>query len=381
MCTIQRRSVTSAALIAKDIGKSSSYFESLASVRVNKTLPKYSKESPMVHGPKWLSLLIWLQLATVGIASEPVSVRVERIETGLRPAVVLEELAAGQLNLTDRMKFYKTPGVSVAVIDNGEIAWARGYGVREAGTENPVTTDTLFQAASISKLVAAAVALRLVEQGALDLDEDINRKLRSWKLPENELTEKKKVSLRLLLSHRAGLTDYAGFRHAAPSQPRPTLREILETGKWSPAPIRVGIAPGSRFDYSGGGYCLMEQLLEDVSGKPFPALAHELVLKPLKMDGSTFEQDVPQELRDRVAVGHQMNGKKSPRSWNLYPATSAAGLWTTPSDLARFAIELQKVKSGGQSTILSSTMLTEMLSIQGREDDRDSRSSPQGSDS
>ncbi len=327
----------------------------------------------MVHGPKWLSPLILLQLAGSGIAAEPVSARVKRVETGLRPAVVLEEATADQLHLTDRMKFYKVPGVSVAVIDNGAIAWARGYGVREAGTENPVTIDTRFQAASISKLVAAVVALRLVEQGALELDEDVNRKLRSWKLPQNELTKEKKVSLRLLLSHRAGLTDYAGFRDAAPDQPRPTLREILETGKWTPAPIRVGIAPGSRFAYSGGGYCLMEQLLEDVSGKPFPTLAHELVLKPLEMDGSTFEQDLPPESTERIAVGHQMNGKKLPQNWNLYPATSAAGLWTTPSDLARFAIELQKVKTGSKPSILSSAMINEMLSIQGPEDDRDSK--------
>lgn len=327
----------------------------------------------MVHGPKWLSPLILLQLTVVSIASEPVSVRVKRVETGLRPAVVLEEFNAEQLHLTDRMKFYKVPGVSVAVIDNGAIAWARGYGVREAGTENPVTIDTLFQAASISKPVAALVVLRLVEQKALELDEDVNRKLRSWKLPESELTEKRNVSLRLLLSHRAGLTDYAGFREAAPSQPRPTLREILETDNWTPAPIRVGSAPGSRFVYSGGGYCLMEQLLEDVSGQPFPTLAHELVLKPLEMDGSTFDQDVPPQRRDRVAVGHQMNGKKLPQNWNLYPATSAAGMWTTPSDLARFAMELQKVKTGGHPSVLSPAMMTEMLSIQGPEDDRESK--------
>jgi CubicO group peptidase (beta-lactamase class C family) len=327
----------------------------------------------MVHVPIWLSLLILVQLVGSGIAEEPVAIRVERVETGLRPAIVLEESAADQWRLTDRMKFYKVPGVSIAVIDNGAIAWARGYGVREAGTENPVTTDTLFQAASISKPVAAVVALRLVEQGALHLDEDVNRKLRSWKLPENEFTKEKKVSLRLLLSHRAGLTDYAGFRDAAPNQPLPTLREILETGKWTPAPIRVGCEPGSRFAYSGGGYCLMEQLLEEVSGKPFSTLAHELVLKPLEMAGSSFDQDLSPERRLQAAVGHQMNGKKLPRNWNLYPATSAAGLWTTPSDLARFAIELQKVKAGGRNSILLPATMTEMLSIQGPEDDRDSK--------
>ncbi len=327
----------------------------------------------MVHVPPRLCWLILLHLVGSGIAAEPVSVRQKRIESGLPPAIVLEESASEQLHLIDRMKFYKVPGVSVAVIDNGAIAWARGYGVRETGTEEPVTTNTLFQAASISKSVAAVVALRLVEQGSLELDEDVNRKLRSWKLPENEFTADEKVSLRLLLSHRAGLADYAGFRGAAPNQPLPTLREILETGKWTPAPIRVGFEPGSRFAYSGGGYCLIEQLLEDVSGKPFPMLAHELVLKPLKMDDSSFDQDLSPERSLQAAVGHQWNGNRLPRNWNLYPATSAAGLWTTPSDLARFAIELQKSKAGARRSILSPATMTEMLSTQGRDDDRDSK--------
>jgi CubicO group peptidase (beta-lactamase class C family) len=327
----------------------------------------------MVHVSMSLSLLTLAQIVASGIAEEPVSLLMERVETGLRPAIVLEGDPVQSLNLTDRMKFYKVPGVSVAVIDQGAIAWARGYGVREADTKNPVTTETLFQAASISKLVAALVALRVVERRRLKLDEDVNCQLRSWKLPENEFTEEKKVSLRWLLSHRAGLTDNAGFRDATPNQPLPTLREILETGKWTPTPIRIGFEPGHHFAYSGGGYCLMEQLLEDVSGQSFPVLALELVLKPLEMGSSTFEQALPPELRDQAAVGHQMNGKKLPRNWNLYPATSAAGLWTTPSDLARLALELQRARTGDRRSILSSTMMTEMLSIQGSEDDRDSK--------
>jgi CubicO group peptidase (beta-lactamase class C family) len=312
----------------------------------------------MARAPKWLSLLILVQLAGSGIAAEPASVRAQRVESGLRPAIVLDELAAEPFHLSDRMNFYKVPGVSIAVIDQGEIAWARGYGAREAGTETPVTTDTLFQAASISKPVAAVVALRLVEQGTLQLDEDVNRYLRSWQLPQNELTAQQKVTLRLLLSHRAGLTDYAGFKDALPNQRRPTLREMLETGKWTPAPIRVGLKPGSRFAYSGGGYCLLEQLLEDVTGKPFPTLARELVLEPLQMASSSFDQAFTPERGSLAAVGHQWNGKKLPRDWNDYPATSAAGLWTTASDLARFAIELQKVRAGKGGSILSPATAT-----------------------
>jgi len=321
----------------------------------------------------WLSVLVLAQTASGGADAEPISARIERVETGLRPAIMLGESAAVQFDIEERMRFYKTPGVSIAVIDNGAIAWARGYGVREAGIAGPVTTDTIFQAASISKPVAAIVALRLVEQGALELDENVNRKLRSWKLPDNEFTAETKVSLRLLLSHRAGLTDYAGFRGAAAKQMMPTLREILETGKWTPAPIRVGFEPGSHFQYSGGGYCLLQQLLEDVSGRSFPELARELVFEPLQTTNSSFEQVLSPERTGRAAVGHGVNGKKLPQKWNVYPATSAAGLWTTPSDLARLSIELQKWKAGASSMILSQKMMAEFLSIQGPQDVREAK--------
>lgn len=320
-----------------------------------------------------LPMLVAAHCVGSGTAAEPASVHVERVETGLRPAILLEGSAQQRFRLEERMRFYKTPGVSVAVIDNHSVAWARGYGVREAGTTSPVTADTLFQAASISKPVAALVALRLVEQGKLDLDEDINHRLTSWKLPENELTAAKNVSLRLLLSHRGGLTDDAGFKGVAANEPRPSLREILETGRWTPAPIRVGIEPGLRFQYSGGGYCLLEQLLEDVSGKPFPALARELVLEPLAMTNSSFEQPLSSDRAGRAAVGHTTNGKPLPHGWNDYAASSAAGLWTTPTDLAKFAIELQRSSTGRSSGILSRAMSAEMLTIQGTADDRESK--------
>jgi len=268
------------------------------------------------------------------------------------------------------MLFYKTPGVSVAVIDNGAIAWTRSYRSQEAGGSELVTVETLFQAASISKPVAALVALRLVGQGKLELDEDVYVRLVSWKIPDNEFTKEKKVTLRRLLSHRAGLTDNAGFA-APPSQAMPTLKDVLETGQWTPAPIRVGFEPGSRFQYSGGGYCLMEQLLEDVAGKPFPLLARELVLEPCGMVHSSFEQ--PSTPRRAAAVGHLANGKPLPQGWNVYPATSAAGLWTTPADLARFVIELQQAKAGRSNKLISPATAAEILSVQGAMDERDSQ--------
>jgi CubicO group peptidase (beta-lactamase class C family) len=321
----------------------------------------------------FLLVLFLLPAANTALATEPLAARIERVETDLQPAILLAGQTPKPFPLAERMHFYKTPGISIAVINGGVIEWARGYGVLAAGTPNAVTPDTIFQAASIGKPVAALVALRLVEQGKLSLDEDVNGKLVSWKLPENEFTKHHKVTLRWLLSHRAGLTDGAGFLRALPTEPLPTLRDILETGRWTPAPIRVGFEPGSRFRYSGGGYCLLEQLLEDVTGKPFPVLARQLVFEPLGMVNSSFEQPLSPERAPAAAVGHLANGQPLPQKWNIYPASSAAGLWTTPTDLARFAIEIQKSRTGQSLKCLSPALTAEMLTTQGGANEGDAK--------
>jgi CubicO group peptidase (beta-lactamase class C family) len=174
-------------------------------------------------------LLLWAVISFMAeAAAETMAQRQERVEQSLPPAIVIEGQPQRRFSIEERLRFYKTPGVSIAVIHHGVIEWARGYGVRETGTTDPVTTQTIFQAASISKPVAALVALRLVDEGRLDLDEDVNGKLVSWKVPENEFTTEKKVTVRLLLSHQAGLTDRAGFLPAAADQPLPTLRQMPE---------------------------------------------------------------------------------------------------------------------------------------------------------
>jgi CubicO group peptidase (beta-lactamase class C family) len=187
-----------------------------------------------------------------------------------------------------RMDALHVPGASVAVIDGGKLAWARGYGVTAAEGGKPVNAETLFQAASISKHVAAIVALHLVDEGKLSLDEDVNVKLRSWKVPENEFTSKEKVTLRRLLNHSAGLTVH-GFPGYAAGEPVPTLVQVLDGAKpANTAPIRVDVVPGTLWRYSGGGYEVAQQLIVDVAGRPFPELAQEIVFRPLRMTHSTF---------------------------------------------------------------------------------------------
>jgi CubicO group peptidase (beta-lactamase class C family) len=266
--------------------------------------------------------------------------------------------------VSTEMQQHHITGLSLAIIENGDIARAKGYGCTDQGGKVPVTISTLFQAGSVSKPVAALGALHLVEQGKLSLDEDVNARLKTWKVPDNELTKDEKVTLRRLLSHSAGLTVH-GFPGYAVGKPVPTLVQILDGATpANTAAIRVEVVPGSRGRYSGGGYTVMQQMLIDVSGKPFPQFMQEAVLKPLGMEASTYEQPLPKDLIPAAATGYYANGKEVEGRWHIYPEMAAAGLWTTASDLARFAIGVQKALSGEANPVISRAMARQMLTAQ-----------------
>jgi CubicO group peptidase (beta-lactamase class C family) len=220
---------------------------------------------------------------------------------------------------------------------------------------------TLFQAGSISKPVAAMAALNKVERGRLSLDEDINRRLVSWKLPENEFTSKKKVTLANLLSHTAGTTVH-GFPGYADGKKVPTVPQVLDgAAPANTAAVRVDMEPGTKFRYSGGGTTVMQLALTDVEGKPFPDIARETVLKPVGMDDSTYEQPLPAGWRKRAAAGHKPDGRPVPGKIHVYPEMAAAGLWTTASDLARFAAEVQLSLLGKSNRVVSKEMAARMV--------------------
>jgi CubicO group peptidase (beta-lactamase class C family) len=262
------------------------------------------------------------------------------------------------------MRKRQVPGLSLAIIQGGKIVRAEGYGVTEKGGKIPVTPSTLFQAGSISKPVSALGALRLVEEGKLALDEDVNARLVNWKVPENDFTREKKVTLRGLLSHTAGLTVH-GFPGYATDGPVPTLVQVLDgTKPTNTKPIRVDILPGSRWRYSGGGYTVMQQMVIDVTGRPFPTFMQEAVLGPLGMEESTFEQPLPADKAKRTATGHYGDRRPVKGRWHIYPEMAAAGLWTTASDLARFAIGVQEAAAGKSAKTLSRRMAQQMLAEQ-----------------
>ena len=257
------------------------------------------------------------------------------------------------------------PAISIAVIDDYRIVCAKGYGVTEKGGTAPVTPKTLFLAGSISKPVAALGALYLVEQGKLSLDEDVNVKLTTWKVPDNQYTRKRKVSLGLILDHTAGFTGGDFFPGYAVGEPVPSLLQILD-GR-PPAnndAVHVGFTPGSKWHYSGDGYLVAQQLMVDVTAKQFPELMRVAVFDKLAMYDSTYEQPLPTGRTGFAAAGTLMDGSPVPGKWHVNPEMAAGGLWSTPSDLARLAIEVALSVQGKANHVLSRDMTRKMLASQ-----------------
>jgi len=303
-----------------------------------------------------VALLVISQLA---FGQAPLQTRIQHVEEGLLPSVLIK----GQKgwSIQERMKAFRIPGVSIAVFNNFKIEWAKAYGVKDIETNEPVTTETLFQAGSICKPVAAMVALKKVEQGKIALDENINNKLTSWKLPDNELTEKKKVTLANLLSHTAGLTVH-GFPGYAVGEKIPTLPQVLDgAAPANTAAVRVNMEPGTRFRYSGGGSTIAQLAIMDIEKKPYPQIAKETVLGPVGMTASTYSQPLPDDVRKKAASGHRGNGRPVEGKIHIYPEMAAAGLWTNPTDLAKFAIEVQLSLAGKSNKVLSKEMTAKMV--------------------
>ncbi|HZO73557.1 MAG TPA: serine hydrolase domain-containing protein [Ktedonobacteraceae bacterium] len=288
----------------------------------------------------------------------------ERIETA-----VMVTRNGRPRSLHERMTDYTIPGVSLAMINNYHLEWACGYGVRKMGEPERIDSETLFQACSISKVVTASAVLRLVEAGRLDLDADVNLFLKSWKVPAHQ-AQQSEVTIRRLLSHTAGISVpwFAGYHR---EQDIPTLHEILNGEQPSNTPeICVVAPPGEQFQYAGGGYCILQQLLIDVMQQPFPTLMQELVLEPLDMTHSTYEQPLPAPQAKMAASGHRKSGKPVAGNWYVYPEMAAAGLWTTPTDLAQFALELQCARAEKPHRLLSTQMVKELLTPQSHGDAR-----------
>ncbi len=264
-------------------------------------------------------------------------------------------------SLEERMKHYKVEGVSVAVIADYGILWEAAAGLADREERKPATPQTLFQAGSISKPVAAAGILRKAQEGSWALDHDINEYLKSWKVPQNSFTSRQKVTLERILSHGAGLTVH-GFPGYEVGLPIPAIPQVLDgTPPANTAPVRVDIEPGTRWRYSGGGYTAAQLAMTDKFGRPFPELLSELVLKPAGMRASTYEQPLPPDKLRLAAAGYRSNGSAVPGKRHTYPEMAAAGLWTTAGDLGRFAIAIQKSLRAEAGSFLSKESAERMV--------------------
>jgi len=295
--------------------------------------------------------------------------RITRIENGLQSNLQIQyadSLSIQYSNIEERMKELGISGVSIAVMNNGVIEWAKGYGIADSLENRKVTTETLFQAGSISKPVAATRTLQLMEQGVIDLDLNVNTYLSSWKLPENEFTEKEKVTLRRILNHSAGLT-IGGFIGYAKDETIPSIPEILD-GKGNTDPVRVFKEPGGDWSYSGGGYTIMQHMITDLDQKQFPEIMQKYVLNPFGMKSSTYENPLPEEYRSIAATGYNFDGTQVEGKWFTYPEMAAAGLWTTPSELMLWGKEIQQIFQTQKDGLLKAQTVNEMLIPEDGED-------------
>lgn len=299
-----------------------------------------------------------------------VAQKISRVENGLieldvtnfNPATLFDPDSAQLANprtLTERMEAYNVPGVSIAVINNNRVEWTKTYGLMDIDAGAPVTNETIFEAGSTSKLVTAVMALHFVERGLIDLDEDVNHYLTSWKIPENEFTSEQKVTLRHLLTHRAGMPE-SGY-DTDDSGDYPTLIDVLNGAPPADnAPATPESTPGTRWRYSNVAFNVIQLLLEDVTGKSFEQVAQELVFGPLGMTSSTFVYPLDAERKKREAMPHDAEGiSREPLMHRT--ALSHGGLTTTPTDLAKFTVELMLSYQGESEKIISQEMTRRMF--------------------
>lgn len=289
-----------------------------------------------------------------------VAYKISLVENSLREIDTLSNDSAKLFNIIDRMKLHKIPSVSIAIINNGKIEWAKAYGYANLVNKKLADAKTIYQIASITKSINAFYVMKLAQEGKLLLDTDIRSYLKTWKMPENEFSKGKKITLRSLLSHTAGFGT-GGFGGYLKSEKIPTINQVLNGEQ--PAnnePVKLVLPVNERFSYSGGGTTITRKIIEDNISPKYDSLLETNILKPLGMTHSTFQQVLPTELKN-FATAYDGGTKPVPGDYAVYPELAADGLWSTPTDMAKFIISIQQSLANKPDNILNRKTAIEML--------------------
>ncbi|SET50195.1 CubicO group peptidase, beta-lactamase class C family [Salinibacillus kushneri] len=270
------------------------------------------------------------------------------------------------INIEERMNHYHVPGLSITLINNGQVSRTENYGLLEAKSNQEVKEHSIFNACSISKFLTGMLVMKLSDEGVLHLDEDVNKTLKTWKIPESNFTKDKKVTLRSLLSHQSGIKDPDNsFSELHLDSEVPSMVDLLE-GKtpFCKQPIEVKYEPDSEFHYSDAGFCIIQLLIEDVTNRPFHQVMNECVFEPLEMKHSNLKTGMIEMERKDYACGHNRNGERVDEIHPIYPYPAASGLWTTSKDLARLVLELMNALKGETKIGISPIRAKEMITPQ-----------------
>lgn len=321
------------------------------------------RPTPIRHTCFLLFLFSFLSIATGLQAQKPIDDKIKQVESSLYPLLQIEDSIYRPSTIEQRLKDLGINGMSVAVINNYKLEWAKGYGMADVKSNKPVTAATLFLAGSISKSVNALGVLKLADQKKIDLQKNINEYLRSWKIPEDSFTKNKKITVANLLSHSAGLSVH-GFPGYTPGDSIPTVQQILDGQRpANTVAVRSIFEPGVKFKYSGGGTTISQLIVSDVTGMLYENYMQKEVLQPLGMNNSTYKQPYAKDKWDNYATAYSANGKEVKERFHVYPEMAAAGLWTNPTDLSKFIIETQLSYSGKSHKVLSQEITKKMLTF------------------
>lgn len=303
--------------------------------------------------------LLALISLTAGATAASTDSLIAQVESNLLPNHIIK----GQTpyRLQERMEHYGVPGISIALIDDLEVRWIAQYGVASVGSREPVRARTLFNVGSMSKAVASAAILALVELDRVDLDGDIDPQLCSWHIPPNDFTAESPITPRQLMNHSAGLPHRPPFNYTADALPT-TMQMINGQPPSRSKPLQVVQRPGTRFQYSNGGFTVLQILTEDVTGLTYDEAVRELVFDPLGLDDATFQTPLSATRMATAATGHDRDGSilADPPRWMAH--TAAGGLWITAQDYARFVVEIQKSVLGESNRLFSRELAEAMTS-------------------